>query len=417
MVRLNKKIYKTVTLAVLVLCLVCAYNYRSEGGSILNTRLARPLSFKFSHQSDLTREEIVNANYDQLQSILNEKIDEPRVANLVHSTDSGSGALANATLLIMAKNSDIKGVIHTMKQIEKSFNKKFRYPYVFLNDGTFSESFKARILAITEATCYFERIEPDIWNQPDWIDRDLQKSKMKSLQDENIAYASKMSYHNMCRYYSMGFYNHPRLQQFKYYWRFEPNTDYFCDIDYDVFKFMESNNKVYGFVISLYDAQQTVETLWAETLNFLRDNPHSVSANPAIDFVTENLQNPDKTEYTGGYSTCHFWSNFEIADMDFYRSSPYNDWVNHLDRAGGFYYERWGDAPVHSLGLALFANKNDIHWFRDIGYKHHPYTNCPNSDRCSRCTPADFTYAHLKDQNCITNWWNYEMDTLARNSY
>ena len=32
----------------------------------------------------------------------------------------------------------------------------------------------------------------------------------------------------------------------------------------------------------------------------------------------------------------------------------------HLDKKGGFYYERWGDAPVHSIGAALFAKKEQI---------------------------------------------------------
>ena len=32
--------------------------------------------------------------------------------------------------------------------------------------------------------------------------------------------------------------------------------------------------------------------------------------------------------------------------MRFLRSQAYIDYFNYLDQAGGFYYERWGDAPV-----------------------------------------------------------------------
>lgn len=49
------------------------------------------------------------------------------------------------------------------------------------------------------------------------------------------------------------------------------------------------------------------------------------------------------------------------------------EFFEHLDRAGGFYYERWGDAPVHSIGAALFAKKDQIHFFDDIGYRHEPF--------------------------------------------
>ena len=33
------------------------------------------------------------------------------------------------------------------------------------------------------------------------------------------------------------------------------------------------------------------------------------------------------------------WSNFEIADMDFWRGEAYTRFFEYLDRRGGFYYE------------------------------------------------------------------------------
>jgi hypothetical protein len=33
------------------------------------------------------------------------------------------------------------------------------------------------------------------------------------------------------------------------------------------------------------------------------------------------------------------WSNFEIADMDFWRGPAYTAFFEHLDFTGGFYYE------------------------------------------------------------------------------
>lgn len=58
-------------------------------------------------------------------------------------------------------------------------------------------------------------------------------------------------------------------------------------------------------------------------------------------------------------------SNFEIADLDFLRSEPYEKYFEHLDRAGGFSYERWGDAPVHSIAAALFLKPEEVHYFNE----------------------------------------------------
>lgn len=36
------------------------------------------------------------------------------------------------------------------------------------------------------------------------------------------------------------------LDEYDYYWRIEPYVDYYCQIDYDVFKYMRNNGKKYG---------------------------------------------------------------------------------------------------------------------------------------------------------------------------
>lgn len=37
---------------------------------------------------------------------------------------------------------------------------------------------------------------------------------------------------------------------------------------------------------------------------------------------------------------CHFWSNFEIARLDWFRSKEYSDFFQTMDRSGGFWMER-----------------------------------------------------------------------------
>lgn len=49
---------------------------------------------------------------------------------------------ANAAFVFLARNSDLAGVMESMKHMEDRFNKKFNYPYVFLNDVPFDKKFK-----------------------------------------------------------------------------------------------------------------------------------------------------------------------------------------------------------------------------------------------------------------------------------
>jgi mannosyltransferase len=198
---------------------------------------------------------------------------------------------------------------------------------------------------------------------PSWINEDLFQESVKILKEHEIQYADKISYHQMCRWNSGMFYKHPALEHVQYYWRVEPKVHFFCDVDYDVFRYMQDNNKTYGFTINLYDAPHSIPTLWPETMKFLAQHPTYQHENSAMNWLTDRTRRPDHYEKANGYSTCHFWSNFEIADMTFWRSQVYEDYFNHLDRAGGFFYERWGDAPVHSIALGLFEDPARIHWF------------------------------------------------------
>lgn len=55
--------------------------------------------------------------------------------------------LANATLLMLARNSDLAGAISSVSQMEDKFNKHCNYPWVFLNEEPFTEEFKRCVIA------------------------------------------------------------------------------------------------------------------------------------------------------------------------------------------------------------------------------------------------------------------------------
>jgi mannosyltransferase len=249
-----------------------------------------------------------------------------------------------------------------MQDLERTWNHKFNYPWTFINDEAFSEEFMRVTKSNTKAECRYLVIPNEHWEVPSWINRDLMEESAKILQEQNVQYADMLSYHQMCRWNSGLFYKHPGLQDIQYYWRVEPNVHFFCDVDYDVFRFMQDRNKTYGFTINLYDAPQSITTLWPKTQEFLAEHPDYLHPHNAMPWLTDRVRRPEHNHKANGYSTCHFWSNFEIGDMSFWRSKEYDDYFNHLDRAGGFFYERWGDAPVHSIALGLFEDSSRIHW-------------------------------------------------------
>ena len=391
------------------------------------SRLVETLNTPLFPESDVNKtstQQCFKENLQLYRDTLKEKIDEPQVAGLVRASSAAGGGSDNpvaATILSLVRNEDLEEMIASVMEVERAFNSKFAYPYTFLNDGEFTQEFQDAIRAALPAgrKVQFGTIAAEDWSVPDTIDLERFKASMQHLEDEGVAYATRESYHNMCRYFSRGFYHHPLLREYKYTWRLEPGVKFFCEVDYDVFRFMADQGKVYGYVLNLYDNPQSVESLWRDTREWLEDHTQYLSEGGAFDWVRENMQKPENFATTGGYSTCHFWTNFEIASLDWLRSEPYEAYMDFLESMGGFYYERWGDAPVRSLALALFADRSQIHWFRDIGYAHFPYSNCPNSDRCDkRCSPAEFVpWDNLEVENCQATWIKYAMTQEERDLY
>jgi len=316
-------------------------------------------------------------------------------------------------------------MLQSMRDLERTWNHKFNYPWTFFNDKPFTDEFKKKTRAATKAEVRYgmrrslyekfktnnstELVPAEHWDVPSWINHDLYQESVNILVEQKVQYMEKQSYHQMCRWNSGMFSEHPALKDVQYYWRVEPNVHFFCDVDYDVFRWMQDHNKTYGFNINIYDSAESVATLWPETRKFLADHPDYVHPNNAREWLEDDKKRPENNHKAHGYSTCHFWSNFEIGDLSFWRSKKYRDYFDHLDRSGGFFYERWGDAPVHSVALGLFEDKSKIHWFRDIGYQHIPFFNCPNNPKCSGCVAGRFTDGEnwLKREDCRPLWFKY----------
>ncbi|KAF7355951.1 Glycosyltransferase family 15 protein [Mycena venus] len=281
---------------------------------------------------------------------------------------------ASAVIVILARNRDLRGVVSSITQFEAKFNHKFGYPYVFLNEVPFTEEFKKEVSALTTASVKFGLIPHEHWFQPDWID-EARASAVRHRMGP-ILYGDSVSYRNMCRFQSGFFFRHELLEPFKYYWRVEPDVQFYCDIDFDPFLFMEGEDKKYAFTITFPEFKRVIKGLWPAVKYFIAANPDLITPDNAMGMLADR---------TGTYwNRCHFWSNFEIAAFDLWRSDAYLKFFEFLDARGGFYYSRWGDAPIHTFGAALFARKDQIHFFNEIGYLHPFFGHCPAEPLHSR---------------------------------
>lgn len=127
---------------------------------------------------------------------------------------------------------------------------------------------------------------------------------------------------------------------------------------------MIETNKTYGFTIAVKELRETVPNLFRyasayKRLNNLpsqglwemfvepKDPVEEDTKAPLPEEVLQSdpgknaLPDIDPNAMEGeSYNMCHFWSNFEIARLSWFRSKEYNDFFEMMDRSGGFWMER-----------------------------------------------------------------------------
>ena len=135
---------------------------------------------------------------------------------------------------------------------------------------------------------------------------------------------------------------------------------------------MERANKTYGFTIAVKELRETVPNIFRYASAYKRMN--NLTSQGLWEMFTEHEKDEDKKDLpkddpkhkkqlpeeilntepgTGllpdidpesmegeSYNMCHFWSNFEIARLDWFRSKEYNEFFDNMDRSGGFWMER-----------------------------------------------------------------------------
>lgn len=335
-------------------------------------------------------------------------IDGIRAAIDPSRVGTAKGPRAKAAILILTRNRELRPLLDTLREFEDRFNKRFDYPYVFLNDQPFVPDFEYSVRSVLRGRkVRFGQIPVEHWSVPPHINSTLVAESRRRLKD--IIHGGSLSYRHMCRWFSGFFFDHDLLREYEWFWRVEPGVTFPCDIAEDPFTELEREGKVLGFTIAMSEIMETIPGLWGATQHFARTHKGLLPRIPG----PKSLMGYFTYEDEGGeleYNGCHFWNNFEVGSLKFFRSDEYRAYFKHLDAQGGFFYERWGDAPVHSLAAALLLSKDQVMHMGRIGYRHEPSGWCPEDPvlrrkLLCRCDPYD--RGDVTVNSCMRLWHRF----------
>ncbi|KAI8090469.1 nucleotide-diphospho-sugar transferase, partial [Thamnidium elegans] len=320
-----------------------------------------PALFRLPHQDKLRP----TSSFEHLEA--DTFLDWSRVSN--------ASTKVKGAFVVVAREEELYRLRATMLDVESHFNNRYSYPWVIIGPTLFSRHFRELITHTTNSPVSFGLAPSIEWQEPYWIDIRKAEDASKEMSRKDLSKGESMYWRRMTRY-NMGFLAfHPLLKDLEFYWKVQPGSNYHCDIQHDPFERMKREKKKFSFALTMTENHEFVRGLDETVKEFIIHH--------------KNMLQPVSKKYAGYFSNCMIYNNFMITSLDFLRSEEYNAFFDALDRAGGFFYQRWGDSLPQSIAVSLFLQAKDISYDDLNGYAHDSGAICPSNLKTfvdSKCT-------------------------------
>ena len=233
----------------------------------------------------------------------------------------------------------------SLESLESHFLSKFSYPLILFHEEEL-RPYKDKVSAMLNSThIYFQEIT---FRTPGFI---------KTPLSEMIPCMSSIGYRHMCRFQAKLVYQQPILEDLDYYWRLDDDSFLMGPVPYDLFSYMRDHQVDYGYSWIHLDSHTCTRGLWEATDSYVAQ--HNIHYHFYDEWPSPKI----------------YYNNFEISALRVWRSAEYQQFIDYIDRQGGIYYHRWGDAPIKGIAVSLFIPKSRTHHFGDVPYAHGSYNS------------------------------------------
>lgn len=288
--------------------------------------------------------------------------------------------MTGSAIFILTQNTESRRVYlkTTLYFLFKNFNAEYKYPVVIFHESNYDSATKREILMSIRESCRylvsFVELNPDDFGK---IPEHINTSRLEScLECEPVPYFRNTGYRNMCRWWCKRVWDYAR--GYEYIMRLDDDAFIEEPIREDLFARMAKRNLVYtsgmihvdcgicnygmkDFLIKLYPEKEAfINTLFVKQEIASRDVVYQGFRRLiTINAKADNCELPEISEKIELQMPIIFYNNFFITKVDFWFREDVRELLDKIDASGNIYYWRWGDAPIHTMVLALLADKSE----------------------------------------------------------
>jgi len=165
----------------------------------------------------------------------------------------------------------------------------------------------------------------------------------------------------MCRFWSYRIWLNPILDDYETFMRFDSDSCFTSKLHTHL-PGLPSSDQGYAYAANSFklDGEKVSAGLFATTQKYIEGNKITV-------------KNPALYQMMSGSRPIMVYNNFEVSNITFFRQPHVLNYTRTLaeEEPLGILRTRWGDAPIRTLTLAIFADEADVLWdAQPDGYKH-----------------------------------------------
>lgn len=222
-----------------------------------------------------------------------------------------------------------------LKSFDKNFNDIYHYP-IFAFHFNLSPDFQKEVQDSTKSKITFIQISAPLANESVSV---LNSAPIE--QQNQGPYSFPLEYRFQTYFFMETLFQHEALQDYNYILRIDNDIDLVKPINYDPFKFMESN----GFVLNYHhwsiDPLEICSTLYAPTYLYQKQMGKYLDAQ-------RDRPIPPQC-YCGGGALF-------TAYAPFFRSPQFRAYWEYIKCLGGVWTNRWAEQNLLPISLALVAD-------------------------------------------------------------
>lgn len=281
----------------------------------------------------------------------------------------------NAAIFILTQNTEVRKVYlkTCLYFLFKNFNSEFKYPVIIFHEGDYDLESQREIITSVRSSCRscvtFQALDKGDFEYPEHIDQE----KVKRCVDLKVVpYWRNEKYRMMCRWWIV---HMPKYAKgYDYVMRVDDDSIIEETIP-DLFKWAEEKELVFAsnflhldcgiccygmkeffdnkfpdkkdmidklFVKQEFPSRTTQLHKFRSLLSIVKDPVPEIDANITV------------------YAPIMYYNNFFIKKVEFWHRPEVKQLIDEIDRDGGIFYMRFGDAPLDTLISMLLGGADKV---------------------------------------------------------